>query len=184
MLPSNKKVTILCILEILREYSDEDHPLTQAEILKKLYTRYGIECERKSVGASVQSLIDFGCDIKRCGKRGCYLNARELEDSEITFLIDAVFTSKSITEKQAKEVAKKISFIQSQYKRKRYNYICKADEISRTSNKTFFYNLDIIGEAIDNGLQIMFKYNIFGANGKLNRRCEELYTVYIKWRQP
>ena len=32
----NKKLSIIYILDILKEYSDENHPLTQNEIVKKI----------------------------------------------------------------------------------------------------------------------------------------------------
>lgn len=117
MLENNKKLTILCILEILKNNSDEEHPLTQAEIIKLLYGIYGMECERKSISASIQSLIDFGYDIVKRGRAGYYLNSRELEDSEIRFLIDAVFASKNIPSKQALTLAQKLGAFQSCHKR-------------------------------------------------------------------
>ena len=40
VLQSNKKMSPLCILEVLKEYSDENHPLTQAQILKKIEQNY------------------------------------------------------------------------------------------------------------------------------------------------
>lgn len=177
MLENNKKLTILCILEILKNNSDEEHPLTQAEIIKLLYGIYGMECERKSISASIQSLIDFGYDIVKRGRAGYYLNSRELEDSEIRFLIDAVFASKNIPSKQALTLAQKLGAFQSCHKRKKYNYIYKIDDIDKTPNKSFFYNLDIINDALEKGLQIEFKYNIFKADGNLHSRSDEFYLV-------
>ena len=46
----NKKLSIIYILEILKEFSDEKHPLTQNDILKLLSSNYGMDCERKSIG--------------------------------------------------------------------------------------------------------------------------------------
>ena len=63
---NNKKLSIIYILEILKEHSDEKHPLTQNEILKKLNDIYGMECERKSVGANIENLIEAGYDIVKC----------------------------------------------------------------------------------------------------------------------
>ena len=34
-----KKLLIIRILQILNEYSDENHPLTQEEIIKKLFSQ-------------------------------------------------------------------------------------------------------------------------------------------------
>ena len=154
----NKKLSILCILEILKDYSDENHLLSQTEIAKKLYSIYGIECERKSVGANIDNLIDFGFDIIKIPHKGCYLGEGVLEPSEVSFIVDALFSSKSISGKQAKELSIKLSNLLSKYQRKKYNYIFKADEVNRTNNKELFYNIEVLQEAIENNKKISFNY--------------------------
>ena len=42
MLP-NKKSSIILVLRILEEYSDEEHYLTQKDILEKIANQYGID---------------------------------------------------------------------------------------------------------------------------------------------
>lgn len=174
---SNKKLSILYILKILQENSDEKHPLTQLEIVKKLYSIYGMECERKSVGASLESLEDFGYDIIKT-KQGCYLGSRDFEPSEISFLVDAVFSSKSITSKQAKELATRISHYLSEYERKKFKYIYKSDNITRTDNKQLFYTIDLLNQAIEENKQVLFQYNKYDCSGKLiPRRDGKEYLV-------
>ena len=155
----NKKLSIIYILEILKEFSDEKHPLTQNEILKKLYNQYGMECERKSVGANIDNLIEAGYDIVKCDGGGCYLGEREFEQSEISFLVDAVFSSRAIDSVKSKKLAEKISAFSSKFNQKKYNYIYKSDEISRTSNKQLFYTIDILHDAIEQKKQVEFSYD-------------------------
>ena len=155
----NKKLSIIYILDILKEFSDEDHPLTQNEILKKLYNQYGMECERKSIGANIDNLIEAGYEIVKCEGGGCYLAEREFEQSEISFLVDAVFSSRAINSDNAKALAKKISAFSSKYNQKKYNYVFKSDEISRTGNKQLFYTIDILHEAIEKKKQVEFCYD-------------------------
>ena len=154
----NKKLSILYILEILKDYSDENHLLSQAEIVKKLHLIYGMECERKSVGANIDNLIDFGFDIIKIPHKGCYIGERILEPSEVSFIVDALFSSKSISGSQAKELSSKLSNLLSKYQRKKYNYIYKAEQVNRTNNKELFYNIEIIQEAIEKNKKISFNY--------------------------
>lgn len=156
---SNKKLSIIYILEILREYSDENHPLTQSEIISKLNNIYGMQYERKSISSNIEYLIMAGYDIIKCDGGGYYLGEREFEDSEISFLVDAVFSSKSIDSKRSKELANKISAFLSKFKRKKYNYIYKSDEISRANNKQIFYIIDVLQEAIERKKQVEFSYD-------------------------
>lgn len=154
---SNKKLSILYTLQVLRDYSDENHLLSQNDIVIKINNIYGMTCERKSIATNIDSLIDFGYDIVKTNA-GSYLASREFEPSEIRFLVDAVFSSKSINSKQSRELAKKLSEFLSVYQRKQYKYVYKTDELNRTDSKELFYNVDIINEAIENNKQIEFDY--------------------------
>ena len=64
MLP-NKKSSILLVLKVLEEYTDEEHYLTQQEIADKIYQVYDIELERKSVGSSLSMLEELDYDIDK-----------------------------------------------------------------------------------------------------------------------
>ena len=171
-LPNNKKMSNLCILEILKEHSDENHPLTQADIINKIYNQFGMELERKSISANIDSLIDFGFDIVKT-TNGCYLGQREFEQSEIAFLVDAVFSSKSINSKHSKELAEKISSFSSKYNRKKFNYIYKTDEIIRTDNKQLFYTIEILNQAIEEGKKVEFNYHRFYMDKETNEKKKQ-----------
>lgn len=175
---NNKKLSIIYILRILQEHSDENHPLTQAEIVSKLYNIYGMECERKSVGANIDNLIDVGYDIIKCDGGGCYLGEREFEPSEISFLIDAVFSSKSIDSKKSKDLAQKLSAFLSKFNRKKYNYVHKSDEISRTNNKQLFYTIDVLHDAIADKKQVEFVYDKpYISKDKQEKQQQKRYLV-------
>ena len=57
---NNKKLLSLLILEILKQYTDDGHRLTQKEIINLLKLNYGMECDRRSVHNNIQILKDFG----------------------------------------------------------------------------------------------------------------------------
>lgn len=154
---SNKKLSILYTLQVLKEYSDENHLLSQNDIATKINNIYGMACERKSIATNIDSLIDYGYEIIKTNA-GSYLATREFEPSEIRFLVDAVFSSKSINSKHSRELSKKLSEFLSIYERRQYKYVYKADELNRTDSKEIFYNIDIINEAIENNKQIEFNY--------------------------
>lgn len=176
-LPSNKKLSILYILEVLKQYSDENHLLTQKDIIDRIYSDYGMECERKSIGSNIDSLIDFGYDIIK-QKNGCYLASRDFEISEVQFLVDAVFSSKSISSNHSKRLAEKIFSSLSKYERKQYDYIYKADNISRSENKQLFYTIDILNEAIKKRRQVEFNYNRYYLdNGKKEKNSKKTYII-------
>lgn len=161
-----KKEVIILIYRILAEYTDEDHYLTQADIIDKLYQLYGVTVERKSVASSLEILQELDYDIVKNGRMGYALYSRLLEDYEIKYINDALFSSKSITGKQTIAISNKLNSTLSRYKRKQYNYLYKSTSINRTSNEEIFYNIDLIQEAILNNKKISFQYITYDENGK------------------
>ncbi|MBQ8292386.1 MAG: WYL domain-containing protein [Bacilli bacterium] len=162
-----KKGSILLILKVLQEYTDENHFLTYNQIIEKIYMLYGLKLERKSVASSITILQDLEYDIVKGSNGGVSLFSRELEKSEITFLIDAIFSSKSIPGKEAKKLSDKISKTLSKYDRRDYNYLYKTSEVNRTSNKDIFLNIELIQEAINQNKRISFQYMTYNEKCKL-----------------
>ena len=162
----NKKASIILILKILQEYSDEDHFLTQQDIIDKVDEIYGIELERKSVAFSISLLQELDYDINKSPRGGYALLSRDFDNSEIRYIVDSLFSSKSISGKQASELSKKLNSSLSRYQRKEYNFIYKSSEINRSNNKELFYTLELIEEAKRRGKRISFQYLSFDENGK------------------
>ena len=89
----NKKASIILILKVLEEYSDEDHFLTQQDIIDKIYQIYGIELERKSVAFSLSLLQELEYDINKSPRGGYALLSRNFDYTEVRFIADALFSS-------------------------------------------------------------------------------------------
>jgi predicted DNA-binding transcriptional regulator YafY len=174
----NKKTSILLILKVLEEYTDENHYLTYQQIIDKIQLLYGIKLERKSIASSIEYLQELDYDIDKKERGGVCLLSRDLEKSEITFLIDAIFSSKSIPGKEAKALADKISKNLSIYDRRNYDYLHKTSEVNRTGNKEIFLNIELIQEAINRGKRISFQYLTYNEKGKKIPRMNGYeYTV-------
>lgn len=173
----DKKMAMFYILEILKKYSDRNHLLKQKDIIDKLHNIYMIDLERKTIATTLDILGELGYDIYK-GPGGYCLDEREFDEIEIKFLIDAIYSSKIISGEQAKDISKKLYSFLSKYEQKDYSYIHKSTEITRTTNKEFFYNIDIITEAIKANKKIKFNYLIYDNKGKLiERRNGYKYTV-------
>ena len=166
LMVENKKASILLILKVLEEYSDEDHFLTQQDIIDKVDELYGIELERKSVAFSISLLQELDYDINKSPRGGYALLSRSFDNSEIRYIVDSLFSSKSISGKQAAELSKKLNSCLSKYQRKDYNFIYKSNEVNRSENKELFYTLELIEEAKRRGKRISFQYLTFDENGK------------------
>ena len=171
----NKKMLNMLILELLRKYTDEDHSLTQQEIIRLLANNYGMECDRRSVKNNILYLKELGYDISM--EKGYRLLSREFDDSELRILIDSVLFSKSISTKQSKELIEKIRSLASNYFNAKVSHVSNLPELNRTINKQAMYSLDAINDAIANKKKISFIYNQIGTDFKLHPKREDPYIV-------
>jgi predicted DNA-binding transcriptional regulator YafY len=171
----NKKMLNMLILKILQQYSDEQHALTQQDIIKLLEVNYGMECDRRSVKSNILSLKEMGYDISM--DKGYKLLTREFDDAELRILIDSILFSKSISTQQAKGIIENICKIASTYFNAKVSHISNLPDLNRTMNKQAMYSLDAINDAIDERKKISFIYNTVGTDLKLHPRREEPYIV-------
>lgn len=171
----NKKMLNMLILEILRLYSDENHSLTQQDIIRLLDKNYGMKCDRRSVKSNVESLKEMGYDISM--DKGYRLLSREFDDAELRILIDSVLFSKSISTRQAKSLIEKLRGLASNYFNAKVSHVSNLPELNRTSNKQAMYALDEINDAISEKKKISFTYNVVGTDFKLHPKREVPYIV-------
>ena len=102
-----KKSLIIRLYQVLYEYSDAEHPLTQSEIIDLLDKNYGVDAERKAIGRNVSCLMEIGVDIVNT-RKGCYLAERPFENSELRILIDSVLCSRHINAGHSRELIDKL----------------------------------------------------------------------------
>ena len=171
----NKKMLNMLILEILREYSDQEHRLTQQEIIRLLKSNYDMECDRRSIKNNVMCLKELGYEISM--EDGYYLLEREFDDAELRMLIDCVLFSKNLTQKQAKTLIEKLKGMGNRYFSAKVNHVSNLPELHHGDNKQLLYVLDTINEAISQHKKISFVYNMYGSDFKLHPKREEKYVV-------
>ena len=172
---ANKKMLNMLILDILKEYSDENHKLTQQEIIRLLKANYDMECDRRSVKNNVLYLKELGYDIYMDG--GYYLGEREFEDAELRMLIDSVLFSKNLTQKQAKTLIEKLRSMGNRYFPAKVSHISNLPDLQHADNKQMMYVLDTINDAISERKKIKFIYNDYGIDFKLKPRRDTTYIV-------
>ena len=104
----NQKLKILYILDYLQKNSHQDHPVRTSELLSML-EEHDIVCDRKTVYSDIAALQDYGVDILSIpGKNGgYYIASRNFELPELKLLIDAVQSSRFLTEKKSRELNRK-----------------------------------------------------------------------------
>ncbi len=165
------KMKMLALLEMLRQDSDEDHPLPTNEICDRLATK-GIPCERKSVGTDIALLRKFGYEVMdaKCGKqKAYYIEDRNFSLPEIKILIDAVQAASFVTEKKAGELIEKISFLGSSRRAEILQSNIVRFNTRKHTNEKIYYTIDQLEKAILQGRKASFVYF------DLNEKHERIY---------
>lgn len=168
----NQKKKLLLVKEYLEKHTDADHPASSAQILEYLALR-GVEAERKSIGADIQALNDFGMDIQTVHRgrySGYYLAWRLFEPSELKLLIDAVQSSRFLTEKKSLALIRKLASLASSHEAGLLQRQLVVSGRVKTMNESIFYHVDAIHEAISQNRRISFTYSDFGMDGKRHPR--------------
>lgn len=185
--PQQKKLSF-AILEVLRDYSDAEHRLSQRDIMDILERDYHLHADRKSIKRNLTSLMEMGYDInftetlrRISGKDGnledsyilsdFYLE-REFTDAELRLLIDGLLFSKHIPYSQCKDLVEKLESLSNRYFKSRVRFISTLPE-TVPENPELFYTIEILDEAIADGKQVTFTYNSFGTDKKLHPRRDE-----------
>lgn len=161
----NQKLKLLLLRDYLEQNTDEQHPAAMADLLAYL-AENGISAERKSIYADLQALEDYGLDIVRSsGKNaGYYLASRAFELPELSLLVDAVQSSKFLSEKKSMELIKKLGTLASCHEAKSLRRQVTVSGRVKTMNESIYYNVDRIHEAIGHNSQISFRYFEWGVD--------------------
>lgn len=167
---STKKATMLLIVNVLKEYSDEHHLLTQQDLIDKVKEIYHLELERKSIASSLALLIDLGYGINKSSKGGYYLKDRILNEEELNDVIDSLLLSKNISQRKANDIIDKIYSSYSRNERRDYSFVHKSSEVVEKDNSNLFLNLNLVNEAMKKEKKISFEYQAFDSMGKPLKR--------------
>ena len=183
-----KKMMILCILEIMKKYTDEQHRLSQKEVMDLLEKEYEMQVDRKSVKANLEDLMEFDSHINcstmiRKDKNGnentvCYdwYYCHDFSGAELLLMTDSLLFSQHISSKQKKEMIGKLENLSSKNFHNRLKGL--ASNLERHSpNKQLFYSIEILNEAIESHKQVEFEYLSFTTEKELKPRKRPDGTV-------
>ncbi len=157
---SNQKLKLLYIMQYLLRETDEDNPVTTAQIISMLESN-GISAERKSIYENIEDLRQFGLDIENSGtgrSSGYYIASREFEMPELKLLVDAVQSSKFITRTKSDRLIKKIEALTDRHQAEKLQRQVFVTNRIKHDNESIYYNVDEIHTAINSDKKLSFFY--------------------------
>lgn len=180
---TNQKFKFTYLMKIMQAKTDDEHGLTMSQIMEEL-EKYGVTAERKSIYADFSDMEKFGIEIikETVGRDTFYhVGSREFELAEIKLLIDAIQSSKFITQTKSRELIKKVKGFVSEYQAKQLQRQVYINDRVKTMNESVYYNVDDIHTAIGQNKKIRFKYYKWDINKKLVPRHNGEWFVASPW---
>ena len=174
----NQKLKIFYILDYLQKHSHENNLVRASDLISMLDRQHNISCDRKTVYSDIAALQDYGVDIVSVpGKNGgYYIASRIFEPYELKLLIDAVQSSRYLTEKKSRELIEKLCDQCNQHDANLLRRTVLVSGRVKSMNETIYYNVDAIQEAIAGNKQIRFRYFDWDFGGKRKYR-EKAYVA-------
>lgn len=177
---TKQKLKLVYIIKYLLENTDETHKATMEDVLRYLES-YEITAERKSIYSDMEAIREFGIDVigEKVGRNFYYYVAdRDFEIPELKLLVDAIQSSKFITEKKSQELIKKLGGLVSVHDAKQLRRQVYVSGRAKTLNESIFYNIDAIHGAIGNNQKIRFRYFQWNRKKEMElRKNGEFYEV-------
>lgn len=173
------KRRLLLVQKLLYENTDEQHPLTTFEILEYLENQ-GIITNRKTLKGDIDIMVDCGMDIITVQSKPnkYFWGAREFEQAELKLLVDAVSSSRFITQKKSQILSRKIIALSNKHGRAELKRNIYATNRVKSNNESLLYIVDAVNEAISLKKKISFQYSDYTPEKKkVLRNNGEIYTL-------
>lgn len=175
-----QKIKLLKLIELLRQETDEQHPMTTMTIIDRL-GKLGISCERRTLAKDMAILNEQGYEVmfRWVGKeKGYYVEDRSFSVPELKILIDAVQAASFITDKKTSELIEKIADLGGGHRADilKSNMVCF--NTRKHSNESIYYNVGYLEDAIQQKKKVIFCYFDLNEHGaKVYRRDGHHYVV-------
>ncbi len=158
---NESKLRLLYIEKMLQD-TDEQHPLTNSEMIHILEEKYGMKTHRTTVSSDIDLLIQTGMEIEiiKSRPKKYYLNdyARTFNLPELKMLVDSVASSKFITKEKSDELIGKITTLATPTSITSLRRNLWPEGRIKQENERIYYSIETINQAINEGKKISFQY--------------------------
>ncbi len=176
---TNQKLKLYYLARIMVGKTDDEHHLTLPQI-KEYLEGYEVTADRKSLYTDMEALRLLGIDVigeQRDRSYYYHVGKKQFELAELKLLVDAIQSSKFITEKKSRELIKKLTGLASEYEASQLKRQVVVRGRIKAMNESIYYNVDELHNAIANNSRIRFEYLRWNLNKKMEPKRDKLYEV-------
>ncbi|MBR0513620.1 MAG: WYL domain-containing protein [Clostridia bacterium] len=155
------KNRMLFLLKYLQQHSDDEHPLTTADLTKALH-KQGYDIKLSTLKNDIDTLKDAGYEIdvqQPAGLPKTYAWVdRAWSAPELQILIDAVSSSQFLTTEKSKEIIERLVKLAPPFKQDTLKPSILVSELVKAKNNQIFLIVQTIKEATERNKKIVFRY--------------------------
>ena len=180
---TNQKFKLYRLAQIMQEETDDDHYITMPQIMSEL-GKYDITADRKSIYNDLRDLEVLGIEVEGepVGNRYHYhVVDRPFELPELKLLVDAIQSSKFITERKSNALIKKLEKLVSRYEAVKLQRQVFVSGRIKTMNESIYYTVDAIHNAISENRKIRFQYYQWNVKKEMELRHDGAYYHISPW---
>lgn len=180
---TNQKFKLYRLAQIMMKKTDEEHYITMPEI-KEALAEYDITADRKSLYNDLRDLEILGIEVEgeQDGNRYRYhVVNRPFELPELKLLVDAIQSSKFITEKKSNSLIKKLETMVSEYDAQKLQRQVYVSGRIKAMNESIYYTVDAIHNAISENKKIRFQYFQWNVKKEMELRHGGAYYHISPW---
>lgn len=171
----NQKFKLYHLAQIMLNQTDDEHYITMPQIQNEL-AKCDVTADRKSIYRDLEDLkklevLGIEVEGEKAG-RGYHYHVvrRAFELPELKLLVDAIQSSKFITEKKSNDLIKKLEKFVSQYEAQKLQRQVFVSGRVKTMNESIYYTVDAIHNAITENKKIKFQYYQWNAQKEMELR--------------
>lgn len=179
----NQKFKLYRLAQIMLENTDEEHYITMPEIKEKL-EEYEVTADRKSLYNDLKDLEKLGIEVEGepVGNRYHYhVVERPFELPELKLLVDAIQSSKFITQKKTNTLIKKLEKLVSKYDAQKLQRQVYVSGRIKAMNESIYYTVDAIHNAISENRKIKFQYYQWNVKKEMELRHDGAWYHISPW---
>lgn len=180
---AKQKYKLYRVAQIMMEHTDEEHFITMPQLIGEL-EKYGITADRKSLYADLRDLEIMGIEVEgeKVGNGYHYhVINRPFELPELKLLVDAIQSSKFITERKSNILIKKLEKLVSKYEAQKLQRQVYVSGRIKTMNESIYYTVDAIHNAISENKKIQFQYFQWNVKKEMELRHDGAWYFISPW---
>lgn len=166
---TDARTRLLCIAELLRILTDEQHRLSNADIRAILLARFGESCTpaENTVAADLRAIRAsnaLGLSV-HITPSGAWCEQRRLTPANVRLLLNAVQSSRFLTMAQSSELQEALCELVSRHQEEDLLGEVHVDQRVRRSYQQVFDSCDRIARALRTNRKLAFTYTYAGFDG-------------------